>query len=137
MQPKPEKEPLTHGSSRRERVTVDEACVILGVSARTVQRMTNAGKLPTAAKIGRLWTYNEQALRAWVSEQEQQQVRRVANAPQRSRPAPSTSRIPHRRDWSDGTSGESSSRKVLKALRDEMKIREAEARKRRQRQLDP
>ncbi|WP_082167439.1 helix-turn-helix domain-containing protein [Methylobacterium aquaticum] len=133
MEPKPEKEPLMHGPSGKERVTVDEACVILGVSARTVQRMTNAGKLPTAAKIGRLWTYNEQALRAWVSEQEQQHVRHVANAPQRSRPAPSTSRIPNRRDWSDGASSESSSRKVLRALREEAKLREAEARKRRQR----
>ncbi len=133
MEPKPEKEPLTHGPSRKERVTVDEACVILGVSARTVQRMTNAGKLPTAAKIGRLWTYNEQALRAWVSEQEQQHVRRVANAPQRSSAAPSTSIITHRLDWSNDASGESSSRKVLRALREEAKLREAEARKRRQR----
>lgn len=56
-----------------ERVSIAGAVRILGVSARTVQRLANNRELPSAAKIGRLWTFNEQALRTWLVEQETKQ----------------------------------------------------------------
>ncbi|MFF9551074.1 helix-turn-helix domain-containing protein [Methylobacterium fujisawaense] len=53
-----------------ERVHIGEAAAILGVSIRTVQRLATRRELPSAAKVGRLWTFNEAAIRAWLVEQE-------------------------------------------------------------------
>lgn len=61
----------------KERINVAEAANILGVSTRTVQRLIYERRLPTAAKVGRLWTINEQALRSWLRDQEEIQTCQV------------------------------------------------------------
>jgi excisionase family DNA binding protein len=53
---------------RRERVRVDDAASILGISGRTVQALAARGEIPGAAKIGGLWTFDEAALRLWIRE---------------------------------------------------------------------
>lgn len=50
-----------------ERVRADRAACILGVERRTVQQLAQHGKLPGAAKVGRVWTFNELALRDWLA----------------------------------------------------------------------
>ncbi len=51
-----------------ERIRADEAAAILGVKVRTVQSLAARGELPGAAMIGRLWTFDELALRQWIRE---------------------------------------------------------------------
>jgi excisionase family DNA binding protein len=55
-----------------ERINVDRASGILGLSIRTVQKMAQAGELAGAAKMGRRWTFNEDKLRAYVRNKERQ-----------------------------------------------------------------
>ncbi len=50
-----------------ERTQIPGACQILGVSARTIQRLATAGLLPSAVKVGRVWTFDIQALRTWLA----------------------------------------------------------------------
>lgn len=52
----------------RERVRVDDAAAILGISGRSVQALAARGEIPGAAKIGGLWTFDESALRLWIRE---------------------------------------------------------------------
>lgn len=52
----------------RERVRVDDAAAILGISGRSVQALAARGEIPGAAKIGGLWTFDEAALRLWIRE---------------------------------------------------------------------
>jgi len=59
-----------------ERVTIEGAAIILGVPARTVQSLAAAGTLPSAAKVGRRWTFDEAALRRWLTGQEAAEARR-------------------------------------------------------------
>ncbi|MEP9354844.1 helix-turn-helix domain-containing protein [Xanthobacter sp. KR7-65] len=51
-----------------ERIRVEKAASILGISSRTVQAMALRGELPGAAKIGGSWTFCESALRKWIEE---------------------------------------------------------------------
>lgn len=51
-----------------ERIRVARAASILGIKSRTVQSMALRGELPGAAKIGGLWTFNENALRKWIED---------------------------------------------------------------------
>jgi excisionase family DNA binding protein len=53
-----------------ERGTVAQAARILGVGNRKVQDMSAQGKIPGAAKMGRLWTYDLTRLRRFVEQQE-------------------------------------------------------------------
>lgn len=129
MRPTPKTEQISNDRTKKERVTVDEASAILGVSARTIQRMTNSGKLPTAAKIGRIWTYNEQALRDWVSSQEEKHMRRIDNMPRRTHPvAPMQNTI--RRNTPINAGDLNDTRKAIRDLRDLAKRKAAEDRKR-------
>ncbi|MFD1488911.1 helix-turn-helix domain-containing protein [Ancylobacter vacuolatus] len=50
----------------RERVRAHEAAGILGISVRAVQSLAAKGELPGAAKIGGLWTFDENTLRSWL-----------------------------------------------------------------------
>lgn len=43
---------------QRERVRVDDAAAILGISARTVQALAARGEIPGAAKICSIWTFD-------------------------------------------------------------------------------
>jgi excisionase family DNA binding protein len=54
----------------KERITAFEAALILGVPLRTVQALAAHGQLPTAARIGRRWTFNEAALRTFIRNRE-------------------------------------------------------------------
>src|SRR4051812_24853998 len=53
-----------------ERIHVEEVSDILGIEPRTVQSMAAAGKIPSAAKIGRHWSFNETAVRTFLREEE-------------------------------------------------------------------
>jgi predicted DNA-binding transcriptional regulator AlpA len=57
------------------------------LSVRTILQMAAAGKLPSAAKVGGVWTFDPSAIRAWIQE------RRDAVRLQNSRPV-ATSRAP-------------------------------------------
>ncbi|WP_165602053.1 helix-turn-helix domain-containing protein [Methylobacterium indicum] len=68
-----------------ERTQIPGACQILGVSARTIQRLATAGQLPSAVKVGRVWTFDIQALRTWLREQEVKPCQRIERRkPQRA-----------------------------------------------------
>jgi excisionase family DNA binding protein len=51
---------------KRERIRAIEASDILGVELRTVQAMAARGELPGAAKVGKLWTFDEKALQGFL-----------------------------------------------------------------------
>lgn len=51
-----------------ERIRVEAASAILGVTPRCVQSLAARGELPSACKIGKIWTFEEAALRNWIKE---------------------------------------------------------------------
>lgn len=51
-----------------ERIRVQAAAAILGVTPRCVQALAARGEVPGACKIGKLWTFDEAALRNWIKE---------------------------------------------------------------------
>jgi excisionase family DNA binding protein len=53
-----------------ERIHSLGVAMILGVTVRKVQEMAARGELPSAARIGRRWTFNEAAIRRWLQQQE-------------------------------------------------------------------
>jgi excisionase family DNA binding protein len=53
-----------------ERIFIEDVAKILGIPARSVQAMAAAGKIPSAAKLGRRWTFNERAVRTFLRDEE-------------------------------------------------------------------
>jgi hypothetical protein len=51
-----------------ERIRADAAALVLGVTTRCVQALAARGEVPGACKIGKLWTFDETALRNWIKE---------------------------------------------------------------------
>lgn len=56
--------------NKPERIFVEDVSRILGLPSRTVQTMAVQGRLPSAAKVGRRWSFNENAVRALLKEEE-------------------------------------------------------------------
>ncbi|WP_432443177.1 helix-turn-helix domain-containing protein [Methylobacterium aquaticum] len=79
--PAPPPRPQNKRRGSVERTQIPGACKILGVSARTVQRLAVAGQLPSAVKVGRVWTFDIQALRSWLVEQEVKPCQRIERRP--------------------------------------------------------
>jgi Helix-turn-helix domain len=63
---------------------------MLGISTRKVQEMAAAGRLPGAAKIDQLWTFDPAKIRAWILEQEALVSRRHVSV---AAPAPAWRRV--------------------------------------------
>ena len=55
-----------------ERIMIDRAASILGLSTRTIQNLAIRGMIPSAAKLGRSWTFNEVELRRHINTKEQE-----------------------------------------------------------------
>src|SRR4051794_14043107 len=53
-----------------ERIYAAQVSAIIGAPLRTVQTMAARGDLPSAAKIGRRWSFNEDAVRSWLKREE-------------------------------------------------------------------
>jgi hypothetical protein len=67
---------------KRERGTISDAMGILGIDkARTIEAMAARGIIPSAAKIGRRWTFNLAALRTFVKDQEREAWQRSERHP--------------------------------------------------------
>ena len=62
---------------RRERIRARKVVEITSLSLRQVQEMSARGLIPSAAKLGSVWTYNEAAIRKWVREAEEENVRQA------------------------------------------------------------
>ena len=58
-----------------ERVRVADVVRITSLPARTVQDMAASGNLPGAAKMGKVWTFDPIAVRAWVRQKEAEACR--------------------------------------------------------------
>jgi excisionase family DNA binding protein len=61
---------MPRAAQQPERIRAERASLILGVSLRTVQEMAARGELPGAAKIGKLWTFNEAEIRTYIRERQ-------------------------------------------------------------------
>src|SRR6185437_15801289 len=53
-----------------ERVRADAIARMTSLSIRKVQELAVAGKVPGAAKLGGVWTFDPARVRAWIREQE-------------------------------------------------------------------
>jgi len=53
-----------------ERIQTPAVARILGITSKTVREMAARGDLPSAARIGQRWTFNEARIGQWLSEQE-------------------------------------------------------------------
>jgi excisionase family DNA binding protein len=60
-----------------ERIQSPAVANILGVTTRAVQEMAARGDLPSAARIGRRWTFEESAIRKYVRTKEDE-CRRIS-----------------------------------------------------------
>ena len=54
----------------RERVRTDRICAMTGLSKRQVQAMAAQGRIPSAAQLGKVWTFRESAVRRWIESRE-------------------------------------------------------------------
>jgi len=59
---------MARTAARPERIRADAAAIILGVTTRCVQALAARGEVPGACKVGKLWTFDETALRSWIRE---------------------------------------------------------------------
>lgn len=53
-----------------ERIGLAHACKVTGLKPRTLQAMALRGEVPGAAKLGRLWSFDVERLRAWLQDKE-------------------------------------------------------------------
>ena len=53
-----------------ERVGVSQVAQITGMGVRTIQQRAAWGLIPSAAKLGGNWSFDEAAIRLWVGQQE-------------------------------------------------------------------
>ena len=58
------------GVSKPERIVSAKVASILGIPVQTVRAMAARGQLPSAAKMGRNWTFSETAIRTWLRDRE-------------------------------------------------------------------
>lgn len=58
-----------------ERVQTRAASDITGLKVRGIQAMASRGEIPGAAKLGRVWTFNETELRRWIRRRESEVCR--------------------------------------------------------------
>jgi predicted DNA-binding transcriptional regulator AlpA len=56
-----------------ERIRPAEVARMTSLSVRQVQQMAAANKIPSAAKIGTIWTFDPIRVRAWIKQLEQRQ----------------------------------------------------------------
>jgi len=63
-----------------ERISLDDAVPLIGVSTRKLQQLAARGEIPGAAKFGRRWTFNLVKLRAYIAAKEAE-VRKQAKPP--------------------------------------------------------
>ena len=61
-----------------ERVRVSQVADITGLEPRTIQAMAARGDLPGAGKMGKVWTFDERAIRAWVRRREAESCRTIS-----------------------------------------------------------
>ena len=97
----------------RERGLVAHACSILGLPERTVQGMAARGELPGAAKLGKRWTFNLEALRQFVKEKEREACLR-GERPPAAAIGVKTSFGAER--WSTGSASRSRSTRILRRM---------------------
>lgn len=64
-----------------ERVGIKEAALITGLKPRTLEAMARQGRVPSAAKLGKLWSFNVERLRQWLSEQETRTATYIREVP--------------------------------------------------------
>ncbi len=53
-----------------ERIKAGRVAEMTGLSLRSIQKM--APKIPSAARLGKLWTFREDAVRRWVANKEEE-----------------------------------------------------------------
>lgn len=53
-----------------ERIKITRVAELTGLSLRSVQKM--AATIPSAARFGKMWTFREDAVRAWVRGKEEE-----------------------------------------------------------------
>ena len=53
-----------------ERIVSAKVASILGIPVQTVREMAALGQLPSAARLGRHWTFNEKVIRRWLGARE-------------------------------------------------------------------
>jgi predicted DNA-binding transcriptional regulator AlpA len=63
-----------------ERIRVQQVVEITGLSVRQIQGMAARGQIPSAAQLGRLWTFREDSIRAWIADREAHIIRRAEKA---------------------------------------------------------
>jgi len=56
-----------------ERIKMARACAIVGLDARVMQQMAEAGEIPGTIKIRGAWTFDLAKLRTWLADLEKQQ----------------------------------------------------------------
>jgi len=58
------------GMAEAERIRAQVVCTMTSLSLRKVQEMADQGLIPSAAKLGGVWTFDPIRVRAWIRERE-------------------------------------------------------------------
>ncbi|HXT81402.1 MAG TPA: helix-turn-helix domain-containing protein [Acetobacteraceae bacterium] len=60
------------------RIRVSDVARLTSIGRRAVQDMAAAGKIPGAAKLGGLWTFDPDKLSRWITQRERQACRSIS-----------------------------------------------------------
>lgn len=63
--------------AQQERIRLAAACLITGLTTRTLQSLAIRAIIPGAAKLGGSWTFDVAKLRNWIAEQETHAINRA------------------------------------------------------------
>lgn len=55
---------------KSERIYIVEVAAILGIPMRSVQAMAARGRIPSAARVSKRWTFNERSVRDFLKSEE-------------------------------------------------------------------
>ncbi len=58
--------------AKPERIGVRAVAMITGMSVRVLQERAARGLVPSAAKLGGTWSFNENTIRRWIRNQERE-----------------------------------------------------------------
>lgn len=53
-----------------ERIRAKRVAEMTGLGVRGVQKMATQRRISSVAKLGKVWTFREEAIRAWIEEKE-------------------------------------------------------------------
>ncbi|MGI9484839.1 MAG: helix-turn-helix transcriptional regulator [Geminicoccaceae bacterium] len=74
----------TDGGTGKTRIQTPRVAQLTGLSIRCIQLMAARGEVPSAAQLGRRWTFDEKRIVEWVAQRESDACQKTSTSVERS-----------------------------------------------------